>query len=123
MKFIFYFLGLEKQKQGQKSINKLKDDKNSVITDETKLLHMIKEYYEQLYTTTKPNKELLENYIFETNLETNINTEEFKICDGKLTIEECTSAINMMKLNKCPGLDGLTVEFYQTFWDKIKFFF
>ena len=76
---------------------------------------MIKEYYEKLYTTTKPNKELLENYIFETNLERNINEEE-------LTIEECTSTINMMKLNKSPGLDGLTVEFYQTFWDEIIFF-
>jgi hypothetical protein len=30
--------------------------------------------------------------------------------------------INMMKLNKSTGLDGSTVEFYQTFWDKIKFF-
>ena len=60
---------------------------------------MIKKYYEKLYTTNKPNKDLLENYIFETNLERNINAEEFKICDEKLTIEECTSAINMMKLN------------------------
>ena len=84
---------------------------------------MIKEYHEKLYTTTKPNKKLLENYILETNLERHINAEDFKICDGKLTIEECTSAINMMKLNKTPGLDGLTVEFYLTFWDKIKCFF
>ena len=30
---------------------------------------------------------------------------------------ESTSAINMMTLNKSPGLDGLTVEFYQMFWD------
>jgi hypothetical protein len=84
---------------------------------------MIKEYYEKLYTTTIPNKELLENYIFETNLERNINAEDFKECDGKLTIAECTSAINMMKLNKSPGFDGLTVEFYLTFWDNIKCFF
>ena len=40
------------------------------------------------YATTKSNKELLENYIFEANLERNINAEDFKICDGKLTIED-----------------------------------
>ena len=99
-------------------MNKVKDDKHSVITDQSNLLHMIKEYHEKLYTTTKPNK----NYILETNLERHINAEDFKMCDGKLAIEECTSAINMMKLNKSPGLDGLTVEFYLTFWDKIKCF-
>ena len=114
-------VGLEKQRRANKSINKLKDDKNSVITDQSKLLHMIKEYYEKI-STTKPNKELLENYIFETNLERNLSAEGFKICDGKLTIMECTSAINIMKLNKSSGLDGLTVQFYLAFWDKIKCF-
>jgi hypothetical protein len=27
-----------------------------------------------------------------------------------------------MKLNKSHGLDGLSVEFYRTFWDKLKYF-
>jgi hypothetical protein len=30
--------------------------------------------------------------------------------------------VNEMKLNKSPGLDGLSVEFYRTFWDKLKYF-
>jgi hypothetical protein len=60
--------------------------------------------------------------MFERNLERNINAEDFKISEGKLTIEECTSIINMMKLNKSPRLDGLTVERYLTFWDQIKCF-
>ena len=29
---------------------------------------MIKEYYEKVYTTTKPNKEVLENYIFQIEM-------------------------------------------------------
>ena len=36
--------------------------------------------------------------------------------EGLVTIEECTLAIDKMKQNKSPGLDGLTVEFYQAFW-------
>ena len=109
-----YFLGLEKQRLVKKSINKLKDDKNSEITDQSKLLHMIKEYYEKLYITPKPNKELLENYIFERNLDRNVNAEDFKISLRNVL----NSDINMLKLNKSPGLGGLKVKFYQTFWDK-----
>jgi hypothetical protein len=33
---------------------------------------------------------------------------------------ECSEAIGNMKLNKSPGLDGLTVEFYRAFWGKLK---
>ena len=28
-----------------------------------------------------------------------------------------------MKLNKSPGLDGLTVEFYRVFWNKLKYMY
>jgi hypothetical protein len=31
-----------------------------------------------------------------------------------------SEAIGNMKLNKYPGLDGLTVEFYRAFWEKLK---
>jgi hypothetical protein len=41
---------------------------------------------------------------------------------GKITVTECSDAVNEMKLNKSPGLDGLSVEFYRTFWDKLKYF-
>ena len=43
------------------------------------------------------------------------------MCDGSVTLEECSEAITNMKLNKSPGLDGLTVEFYKTFWEKLKY--
>ena len=40
-------------------------------------------------------------------------------CEGEFTISECQSAINKMKKNKSPGLDGISVEFYQKFWPLI----
>jgi hypothetical protein len=43
------------------------------------------------------------------------------VCDGQLSVKECTEAIFKMKLNKSPGIDGLTVEFYKTFWECIKY--
>ncbi len=50
-------------------------------------------------------------------------TEELKSnCEGILTIDECTKAMNEMKNGKSPGTDGLTVEFYKHFWPQINTF-
>ena len=38
------------------------------------------------------------------------------ICEGRVTSNECLSALKEMKFNKSPGNDGFTVEFYYTFW-------
>ena len=115
-----YFLGLEKKRQIKKSLVKLVDEKGDIATDQTIILNMIKEYYKKLYSSTNPNDILLNDYIFQTNLESEINHENMKTCDGSLTVDEITEAIFKMKPNKSPGLDGLTVEFYRTFWQKIK---
>ncbi len=40
---------------------------------------------------------------------------------GELTIDECTNAVKHLKTNKAPGSDGLTPEFYKTFWDDVKY--
>ena len=117
-----YFLGLEKQRQVKKSINKLSDDNGNIITDQTDLLNKIKHYYANLYKANQPDKSLLEQNIFETNLEKKLNDHDKSICDGTLTVDECSDAIFHMKLNKTPGLDGLTVEFYRKFWGKMKDF-
>ena len=113
-----YFLGLEKKRQIKKSINKLRHN-NEIITEQNEILNIIKDYYEELYTSSNPDKDLLVEYIFNTVKERDVDRNDFGICDGEITVEECTTAINMMKLNKSPGLDGITLEFYKTFWQKL----
>ena len=42
--------------------------------------------------------------------------EKKNVWEGKLGYGECYSALQTFQKNKSPGNDGLTVEFYLTFW-------
>ena len=56
----------------------------------------------------------------ETTFDKVLSHDEASLCDGLLTEQEATDAVWNMKLNKSPGLSGLSIKFYQTFWEKIK---
>ena len=40
-------------------------------------------------------------------------------CEGKVTLEETTAALNKMKNGPTPGFDGITNEFMKFFWSKV----
>lgn len=42
-----------------------------------------------------------------------LTIEDSLTCESKITLEEIKNAMNGLKLNKSPGLDGLTTEFYK----------
>ena len=46
----------------------------------------------------------------------------FDLSENDLTQDELLIFLKSMKNNKTPGNDGLTKEFYQTFWNEIKCF-
>ena len=116
-----YFLGLEKKRQIKKSITKLLNDEGIIITNQRDILDKIKYYYKRLHTSTNPDKQNLNDYIYRTKIESKVKQEDMNVCVGQLSVEECTEAIFKMKLNKSPGIDGLTVEFYKLFLESMKY--
>ena len=114
-----FFLGLEKSKQSSNVINKLisNDDKSLETDDE--ILSECAEYYKALYTSNSPNKDEIKKYLSETNFTKNLSDEDSRKCENDISIVECETIVKTLKLNKSPGLDGLTGEFYQTFWTVI----
>lgn len=42
---------------------------------------------------------------------------EQKLCDEPISLAELTNSVKSLNLNKSPGPDGLTVEFFLHFWD------
>ena len=51
-----------------------------------------------------------------------INNDFFNLCENHLTEDELLISLKSMQNNKATGNDGLTKEFYETFWNEIKCF-
>ena len=53
---------------------------------------------------------------FLASMERRLTSNESKLCEVDLTIEECSNALSKMPSAKSPGVDGLSAEFYRPFW-------
>ena len=79
----------------------------------------MKSFYKNLYTSKyfdPRNSEF--DIFFDNNLLTPLN-EELSKCEGMLSEKECHLALKDLENSKSPGLDGLSSEFYNVFWDDI----
>ena len=114
-----YFMGLENRHQSSNVIRALNSD-GTTFYDDKNLLETISSFYEKLYTSKSPDMDKIETYIHETNLNALTNDQKSS-CDAPLTLQQLKTAVFKMKRNKSPGSDGLTIEFYQKFWDSIKY--
>ena len=89
------------------------------ITDNSEILKHEVNFYKKLYTSDNIDNNSIEMYLNNTQFDQILSNEEASCCEGLLTLNEGKQAILEMKTNKAPGLTGLTIEFYQTFWNKI----
>ena len=114
-----YFLGLEKHRQSNNKITKLESNGKS-ITNSKDILFECCAFYQNLYKSSKPNEDDIDKYIRTCKLDNYLLTDDKNLCDEKISLQECTHVVETcLKKNKSPGLDGLTAEFYKTFWSII----
>ena len=95
---------------------------NKHIHTNNDILGEMCKFYEHLYTSKLVDNNDIDSYLQTLHLE-NVFTHEEKTYCGSPSIEECTVAVSNLKSNNSPGLDGLTSEFYKTFWSDIKCLF
>lgn len=116
-----YFYSLEKQHITTNNIKLLKKDDGSYTKSESEILEEQHHYYEKLYKKDDITENCIKNYLKNTKITHTLNENEKNTLEGEITEYECKEAINAMKLNKSPGSDGISVEFYKAFWEDIKF--
>ena len=114
-----FFLNLEKRRGIQGQIRKLIVN-NQEIKDQNKIQNKLLFFYETLFRNTSANtSEDCESFLNDAFVP-KLNYEDARICEGDLNEFELLKAFKSMQNNKSPGNDGLTKEFYETFWNEIK---
>ena len=118
-----YFKNIEKSRQGKNVIHCLTDDNGSDITDQQKILKMIGKYYENLYSSIKVDECKINDMLNNVHIENVITEQQKRYLDKMPTLEEFDIVIKLPKDKKSPGLDGLGIEVYRKFWDKLKYIY
>ena len=90
------------------------------ITHQNKIQNGLLFFYETIFRNTSANTlENCESFLNEVSVP-KLNYEDAIICEGDLNKTELLKVLKSMQNNKTPGNDGLTKEFYETFWNEIK---
>ena len=92
---------LFKKKREKNQINKIRNEKVEVTTDNAEIQRIVRDYYEQLYDNKMDNQE------------------EIEIMNNPIASLIIEAVIKNFPKNKSPGPDGFTGEFYQIFREEL----
>ena len=114
-----YFFQLERVRQESSVITRLKTSEGDIVTKDDKILEAAAVFYRDLFNSKISETVATDGYLNNIRALRTLNEEENSKCEGEISEKEMENAVNKMKMNKSPGPDGLTVEFYQKFWGKV----
>ena len=90
------------------------------VIDKHKINQELECFYKNLFTENSEfQKEDINAYLSKINISI-LTEEQSQTCEGPITEPELLNAIKSIPNNKSPGNDGLTNQFYETFWEEIK---
>ena len=115
-----FFLHLENQQTNHNRFQKIKDIHGNYIDQPGPMIQCINSFYEELYTSDNINGDQMQTILNE--IKTNLfDDNKVKTLVKDIDEVELRQALYQMKTGKSPGIDGLTVEFYRTFWNTLKY--
>ena len=110
------FARLIKEKREKNQINKIRNEKGEVTTDNAEIQRLIRDYYEQLYGNKMDNLKEMDRFLEKFSLP-RLNQEVIETMSNPIMSTE--AVIKIFPKNKSPGPDGFTGEFYQTFREEL----
>ena len=105
---------LIKKKRKKNQINKIRNENGEIMTDNTEIQRIVRDYYQQVYANKMDNLEEMDKFLEKYNF-SKLNQEEIENLNRLITSTEMEIMVRNLPTNKSPGPDGFTAEFYQKF--------
>ena len=115
-----FFLNLEAKRQVKNVIEKLKGHDGNVVSKDSDILNEISFFYENLFKAEKIETTRITNYLDNVLLPNKLSKHDETLSNKTINSKEIKKAVDKLKLNKSPGIDGLTPEFYKHFWNTLQ---
>ena len=115
-----FFLNLEKKHFLSKTISELVDENDNKVTDSIEILKMQQKFYQDLFTSKKTIP--IENSTYSSFLDSlpRLSDSIKESLNLPLTLGELETVMKQSKLNKAPGPDGYTNEFFKFFREELQ---
>ena len=109
-----YFFHLEQERIEKNRVISMYDSNGNEVTSRADLDQVHVEFYIQLFSEEPVDMTCQQHLFFQLN--TKLTPAESSSCDGPISLEELAESVKSLSLNKSPGTDGFTLEFYLKFW-------
>ena len=107
---------IKKNRANQKNMTGIESDNGEVLTNNYDMIEYVSNFYEDLYADQHIDSVMGAYFLANKD---KLSVEERTLCEGEFTVDVLKSAIKRTKSNSSPGIDGLAIEFYKTFSEKI----
>ena len=110
-----FFFKLEQERAEKYRVSAMYDCDGNEVTSRTDLENAHVNFYRRLFACEEVDP-VCQQHLF-SQLDLKLSSEESASCDGLASLEELTTAVKSLALNKSPGPDGLSLEFDLCFWN------
>jgi hypothetical protein len=93
---------------------KIRDEKGDITTNTNKIQNIIKEYFENLYSSKLENIDRKNKFLDACN-QPKLNQDDINHLNSPISCSKLVTVIMSLSTKKSPGLDEFTAEHYQSF--------
>ncbi|KAL7852920.1 hypothetical protein SRHO_G00187050 [Serrasalmus rhombeus] len=110
-----FFFQRVRQAREERCFTSLIDSEGRACSDPARMMGIAYSFYSNLFSNRGTDREIGEHFL--SFLKTSLPSAARDSLETPLSLGELTEVLGKMNRRKVPGLDGLPVEFYSTFWD------